>query len=60
MEDVTYYVGHESVAHRTSEPAMPLWQERFYAFMVRNVPSVGSFVRLPRSGVVEIGRIVEI
>ena len=60
IEDVTYYVGHESVVHRATGPALPVWQEKFYAFMLRNAPSVGSFVRLPRSGVVEIGRIVEI
>ncbi len=60
LDDLTYYVGHESVVHRTLGPALPLWQERFYAFMLRNVPSVASFVRLPGGGVVEIGRIVEI
>ncbi len=60
LEDVTYYVGHESVVHRALGPALPVWQERLYAFMLRNVPSVASFVRLPRSGVVEIGRIIEI
>ena len=60
LSDVTYYVGHESVVHRTPGPALPLWQERLYGFMLRNVPSVASFVRLPRTGVVEIGRIVEI
>ena len=60
LADLTYYVGHETVTHRALGPALPIWQERLYAFMLRNVPSVGSFVRLPRSGVVEIGRIVEI
>ena len=60
IDDVTYYVGHETVTHRTAGPALPVWQEKFYSFMLRNAPSVASFVRLPRSGVVEIGRILEI
>ncbi len=60
LDDVTYYVGHESVVHRTLGKAMPMWQELIYAFMLRNAPTVASFFRLPRDGVVEIGRIVEV
>ena len=60
LDDVTYYVGHESVVHRTLGPAMPHWQEAIYAFMLRNAATVAGFFRLPRNGVVEIGRIVEI
>jgi KUP system potassium uptake protein len=60
LDDVTYYVGHETVVHRARGPAMPLWQEHIYAFMIRNAASVPGFFFLPRSGVVEIGRIVEI
>jgi KUP system potassium uptake protein len=60
LDDVTYYVGHESVVHRTMGAAMPLWQEMLFAFMMRNAATVAGFFRLPRDGVVEIGRIVEI
>jgi KUP system potassium uptake protein len=60
LDDVTYYVGHESVVHRTLGPAMSRWQEAIYAFMLRNAATVAGFFRLPRDGVVEIGRIVEI
>jgi KUP system potassium uptake protein len=60
LDDVTYYVGHESVVHRTPGPAMPWWQEAIFGFMMRNQSTVADFVRLPRDGVVEIGRIVEI
>jgi KUP system potassium uptake protein len=60
LDDVTYYVGHESVVHRTLGPAMPRWQEEIYGFMVRNAATVAGFLSLPRDGVVEIGRIVEI
>jgi KUP system potassium uptake protein len=60
LDDVTYYVGHESVVHRTMGPAMPIWQEMIYSFMLRNAATVAGFFSLPREGVVEIGRIVEI
>ena len=60
LEDVTYYVGHETVVHRTDGPAMPCWQEVIFGFMVRNAATVPGFFSLPRDGVVEIGRIVEI
>jgi KUP system potassium uptake protein len=60
LDDVTYYVGHESVVHRTLGQAMPWWQEAIYGFMIRNATTVAGFLSLPRNGVVEIGRIVEI
>ena len=60
LDDVTYYVGHETVIHRAVGTAMPLWQEMIYAFMVRNAVTVAGFFSLPRDGVVEIGRIIEI
>jgi KUP system potassium uptake protein len=60
LDDVTYYVGHELVVHRTLGRAMPLWQEEIYAFMLRNSATMAGFFSLPRDGVVEIGRIIEI
>ena len=60
LDDVTYYVGHETVVHRATSPRMPRWQEAIYAFMVRNATAAAGFFSLPRDGVVEIGRIIEI
>ncbi len=60
LDDVTYYVGHETVVHRPVGPAMPRWQEALYAFMDRNAATAAGFFSLPRDDVVEIGRIVEI
>jgi len=60
LEDVIYYVGHESVVHRALKPAMPHWQEAIYAFMLRNGVTVAGFFSLPDDGVVEIGRIIEL
>ena len=60
IEDVTYYVGHETVLHRLDGHGIPLWMEAIFSFMMRNSATVASFFHLPREGVVEIGRQVEI
>ncbi len=60
LDDITYYVGHETVVHRRVGKAMPRWQEAIYAFMVRNAGTLAGLFNLPRDDVVEIGRIVEI
>jgi KUP system potassium uptake protein len=60
LDDVTYYVGHETVLHRLDGHGIPAWMEEIFSFMMRNSATVASFFRLPREGVVEIGRQVEI
>ena len=60
LDDVTYYVGHETVVHRPVDSVLPQWQEAIYAFMLRNATTAAGFFSLPRDGVVEIGRIIEI
>jgi KUP system potassium uptake protein len=60
LNDVTYYVGHETVLHRRHGPAMPLWQEEIFAWMVRNAAHVTDYFRLPTEHVMEIGRQIPI
>jgi KUP system potassium uptake protein len=60
LDDVTYYLGHETVLHRTDGRGLPLWREVIFAFMLRNAAHPAEFFRLPREGVVEIGRQIEI
>ena len=60
LDDVTYYVGHESILHRRHGPAMPHWQERIFGAMVRNASHVTDYFRLPGEQVVEIGRQISI
>jgi KUP system potassium uptake protein len=60
LDDVTYYVGHESILHRRHGPAMPHWQERVFAAMMRNASHVTDYFRLPSEQVVEIGRQISI
>jgi KUP system potassium uptake protein len=60
LDDVTYYVGHENILHRRHGPAMPHWQERIFAAMMRNASHVTDYFRLPTEQVVEIGRQISI
>jgi len=60
LDDVTYYVGHETVISREEGDGMPAWQERFFAVMERNAVHVSDFFSLPNDQVVEIGRQVAI
>jgi KUP system potassium uptake protein len=60
LDDVTYYVGRETVLHRLDGHGIPGWMEEVFSFMLRNSATVAGFFRLPREGVVEIGRQVEI
>jgi KUP system potassium uptake protein len=60
LDDVTYYVGHETVVSRDDDLGLPGWQERFFAVMERNAIHVSDFFSLPNDQVVEIGRQVSI
>jgi KUP system potassium uptake protein len=60
LNDVTYYVGHETVVGREDGKGLPGWQERFFAVMERNATHVSDFFSLPNDQVVEIGRQVAI
>jgi KUP system potassium uptake protein len=60
LNDVTYYVGHETVIQREDGKGLPAWQERIFAVMERNAIHVSDFFSLPTDQVVEIGRQVAI
>jgi KUP system potassium uptake protein len=60
LNDVTYYVGHETVIRREDGMGLPAWQEEFFAVMERNAIHVSDFFSLPTDQVVEIGRQISI
>jgi KUP system potassium uptake protein len=60
LDDVTYYVGRETVVPRTDGKGLPRWEEIVFAAMERNAAQVTDFFRLPVDQVVEIGRQVAI
>lgn len=60
LDDVTYYVGRETVVSREDGGGLPEWAENIYAIMERNSAHVSDFFRLPPDRVVEIGRQIAI
>jgi KUP system potassium uptake protein len=60
LDDLVYYVGHETIVHRERGEALPAWQEALFAAMVRNASHVTDYFRLPSRQVVEIGRQIPI
>jgi KUP system potassium uptake protein len=60
IDDVTYYVGRETVVPREDGRGLPAWQERIFVVLERNAMHVSDFFSLPRDQVVEIGRQVAI
>jgi KUP system potassium uptake protein len=60
LDDVTYYVGRETVVARADGQGIPKWRELIFAAMERNAAQVTDFFRLPVDRVVEIGRQVAI
>jgi len=60
LNDVTYYVSHETVIPRDDGHGMAAWQEALFALMERNAAHVTDSYHLPTDNVVEIGRQVSI
>jgi KUP system potassium uptake protein len=60
LQDVTYYIGHETVVRSDARDRLPLWIEGIYAILQRNALHAGDYLKLPPDAVVEIGRQVAI
>ena len=60
LDDVTYYVGHETIVPREDNMGIPRWQSAMFAAMGRNAARISDSLRLPHDHVVEIGREIEI
>jgi KUP system potassium uptake protein len=60
IDDVVYYIGHETIRHSPDGLGLPLWQEKTYALLHRNAAQVHDYLNLPQDSVVEIGRLIEI
>jgi KUP system potassium uptake protein len=60
LEDVTYYVAHETVVPRDDGEGLPRWVEALFALMQRNSVHVSDYFKLPPEAVVEIGREISV
>ncbi len=60
LDDITVFVGHETVIPRSDDRGMAVWRENLFAFMQRNAERTGAFFGVPTRQVVEVGTEIEI
>jgi KUP system potassium uptake protein len=60
LDDVTYYLGAETIVPAKDGKGLPRWQEALFAAMGRNAARMSDYLELPYDQVVEIGREIEI
>jgi KUP system potassium uptake protein len=59
-ENVTYYLGRETIVVTGHDPKMAAWRETLFAFMNRNAERSAAYFSVPSSQVIEIGIELEI
>jgi KUP system potassium uptake protein len=60
LNDITYYIGRETIIPRDDIPGMWLWRESIFAFLQRNAERTAAFFDVPARQVVEFGTEIEI
>jgi KUP system potassium uptake protein len=60
LEDVTYYVGRETVIHGEDRKGLPYIVASVFAFLQRNSAHVSDYYRLPAESLIELGREIAI
>jgi KUP system potassium uptake protein len=60
LNDITYYVGRETIIPRDDIPGMWMWRESIFAFLQRNAERTAAFFDVPARQVVEFGTEIEI
>ncbi|MCJ2096111.1 KUP/HAK/KT family potassium transporter [Methylobacterium sp. J-072] len=60
IEDMTVFVGHETIIPKNDKRGMAPWRENLFAFMQRNAERTGAFFGVPTRQVVEVGTEIEI
>ena len=60
LDDVTYYVGHETTVRREDGKGLPGWIVAIFDAMGRNSARISDSLRLPHDKVIEIGREIAI
>ncbi len=60
MEEVTFFLGRETLIASAQPGGMAVWRERLFAFMSRNAQRATQFYQIPHKQVIEIGSQVEL
>jgi KUP system potassium uptake protein len=56
LDDVTYYVGHDTIVSRPDGKGLPTWQRAIFSLFFRNAARLSEFLQIPNDQLVEIGR----
>jgi KUP system potassium uptake protein len=59
MMQTSFFLSRQTLLP-SKNPAMPIWREKIFAWMLRNAATAMEFFRLPTNRVVELGSQVEI
>jgi KUP system potassium uptake protein len=60
LNEITYYIGRETIIPSEDIPGMWLWRENVFAFLQRNAERSAAFFGVPTKQVVEFGTEIEI
>jgi len=60
LDDLTFYVGHETIVAREDGKGLPRWLVAIFSAMGRNAARISDTLELPYDHVVEIGREIAI
>ena len=55
VDNVTYYLGRETILGDADTKGMARWRRRLFAFLARNAQSATAFFGIPADRVVEVG-----
>ncbi|WP_264050326.1 potassium transporter Kup [Methylobacterium flocculans] len=60
LEDLTIFIGHETIIPKSNARGMATWREEIYAFLLRNAERTGAHFCVPTRQLVEVGTEIEI
>jgi KUP system potassium uptake protein len=60
LDDVTVFIGHETIIPRRNHSGMSPWREALFAFMARISERTGAYFCVPTRQVIEVGTEIEI
>lgn len=60
LNEISYYLGSETIVPAPGIPGMWIWREALYSFMLRNAQRSAAYFGIPAAQVVEIGLEIEI
>ena len=60
LEQLTYFIGRETIIPSEHVHGMAVWREALFSFMQRNAERSAAYFQVPASQVVEVGTEIEI